>query len=97
MSGDGIKVSFDAIGGLASGIDSQVKNIENQLSDLKQQITNLTSIWEGSANTGFQQVKNNWFNSADDLNSVLNRIATAVHTANDQYQQTESKNASQWG
>lgn len=94
---DTMKVDFNAISGLATGIDGQVKSIENQLSDLKQQITNLTAIWEGSANTGFQQVKTNWFNSADDLNSVLNRIATAVHTANDQYQQTESKNASQWG
>ncbi|HEX3791407.1 MAG TPA: WXG100 family type VII secretion target [Pseudonocardiaceae bacterium] len=91
-----IKVDFAAIGNVASQIDSQVKQIEGQLDDLKSQIANLESIWTGSAGGDFQNVKNNWISSATDLNGVLNRIATAVHAANDSYQQTENKNASAW-
>jgi 6 kDa early secretory antigenic target len=92
-----IKVNFGALEGLASGIHSQVSVIENELSDLKSQIANLEQLWTGSAGESFQQVKNNWNNAADDLNGVLARIATAVNTANQQYQETESKNASAWG
>jgi WXG100 family type VII secretion target len=89
--------TFGTVDTLASGIDSQVRKIESELESLKSQIQNLETIWEGAAGGGFQQIKNNWFTSAADLNGVLNRIATAVHAANSAYQETEHKNASSWG
>jgi ESAT-6 family protein len=97
MSGDIIKVGFGAIDNLASSIDTQVNQIESQLEDLRSAIAKLSQTWQGAAQAGFQQVQTNWNNSADDLRTVLSRIAVAVHTAHDSYQSTEQKNTSVWG
>ncbi len=96
MSGDMIKVGFGQIDSLASGIDAQVKQIETQLQDLRSAITKLAQMWEGGAQAAFQSVQNNWNQSADDLNNVLNRIAVAVHAANDAYRHTETQNTNVW-
>jgi early secretory antigenic target protein ESAT-6 len=93
---DHVKVDFGALGQLGGDIDMRVKAIETQLNDLAGQIRQLEGIWEGSANEGFQAEKNKWFTSADSLRGTLARIATAVHTANDNYQSTEKANASRW-
>ncbi|HEY3750246.1 MAG TPA: WXG100 family type VII secretion target [Pseudonocardiaceae bacterium] len=94
---DTIAVNFGAVSNLASQVDSQVKQIEGQLETLKAAIQKLAQEWQGGANEAFQAVQNNWNQSADDLNQVLAKIATAVHAAHDAYQQTESKNTSTWG
>ena len=94
---DTIKVDFGAISNLAGQVDAQVHQIESQLETLKSAIQKLGMEWEGAANESFQAVQNNWNQSADDLNQVLARIATAVHAAHDAYQTTESKNTSTWG
>ncbi|HEX4700553.1 MAG TPA: WXG100 family type VII secretion target [Pseudonocardiaceae bacterium] len=94
---DNIQVDFGAISNLAGGIDSQVKQIEGQLEQLKAAIQKLGTEWEGGANAAFAGVQQNWNNSADDLHQVLNRIALAVHAAHDAYHETEQKNTSVWG
>lgn len=95
--GDTIKVTFGAVSNLASQIDGQVRQIESQLEDLRSAIQKLAAEWEGGAHEAFQAVQNNWNSSADDLQQVLARIATAVHTAHDAYSQTESQNTAVWG
>ncbi|HYS39423.1 MAG TPA: WXG100 family type VII secretion target [Pseudonocardiaceae bacterium] len=95
-AGDQIKVDFGAISNLASGIDTQVHNIENQLEQLRAGIQKLAIDWAGGAQDAFHAVQQNWNNSANDLEQVLARIATAVHTAHDSYHQTEQSNTSVW-
>jgi len=94
---DQIKVSFGAVSNLASAIDGQVHQIEGQLEDLRSAINKLATTWEGGAQDAFRAVQGNWNSSADDLTQVLNKIAMAVHTAHDQYQQTETSNTNVWG
>jgi 6 kDa early secretory antigenic target len=96
-AGDQIHVDFGAVSNLASQIDSQVHQIEGQLETLKSAIQKLAAEWTGGAQDAFHAVQQNWNQSADDLNQVLAKIATAVHAAHDAYNQTESKNASVWG
>jgi WXG100 family type VII secretion target len=95
-AGDQIKVDFGAISNLASGINTQVHNIESQLEQLRAGIQKLAIEWEGGAQDAFHAVQQNWNTSADDLTAVLNRIATAVHAAHDSYHQTEQSNTSVW-
>ncbi|HWE90214.1 MAG TPA: WXG100 family type VII secretion target [Pseudonocardiaceae bacterium] len=97
MAGDLTKVDFGQVTALAEQITSQSSKIESELADLRQQISNLDQLWEGSASAGYQQTKQKWFQAADDLQQTLNKIGVAVHTASDQYSQTESKNAGLWG
>jgi len=96
MDGNTMKYEFHAIEGMAGDIGKQVNRIEGILGDLSNQINNLTSLWDGSANEGFQQVKGKWFTSAEDLNQVLKQIQIAVSTTNTDAQNTEKKNASRW-
>lgn len=94
--GDTINVNFGAIDSLASGIDGQVKAIENQLETLRSAIQKLAQEWEGGANEAFTAVQRNWDQSANDLTNVLNRIAIAVHQANSAYRDTENRNTQSW-
>ncbi|HEX7658518.1 MAG TPA: WXG100 family type VII secretion target [Pseudonocardiaceae bacterium] len=96
-SGDLTKVDFGQVTSLAEQITSQSSKIESEVEDLRSQISNLDQLWEGSASSGYQATKNKWLQAADDLKATLARIGTAVHTASEQYQSTESKNASLWG
>jgi early secretory antigenic target protein ESAT-6 len=92
-----MKYDFGQIGALAGDINTRVSSIEQILGDLGSQINNLTTIWEGAAKGGFQQVKQNWFTAADDLNRVLKQIQIAVTQTNDDAQATENKNTARWG
>jgi 6 kDa early secretory antigenic target len=94
--GDNIKVDFGALNGLAGDIDGRVAAVEGQLETLRGQIARLDSTYEGSASDGYQQAKNTWNTAADDLTRTLAAIATAVHTARDNYEQGERSNAGRW-
>jgi WXG100 family type VII secretion target len=96
MSGDLTKVDFGQVTSLAEQITGQSNKIESEISDLRQQISNLDSLWEGAASGGYQATKAKWMQAAADLQQTLARIGTAVHTASEQYQQTENKNAGLW-
>lgn len=91
-----IKVGFEAISNLAGQINSQVSNIDSQLETLKSAIAKLQAQWTGGASDAFQAVQANWNNAAEDLKSVLARIATAVSAAHDSYHSTEQANTSVW-
>lgn len=94
--GDNIAVSFAELEALGGQIQSTATSIESELDSLRSQISNLEQLWEGAAGGGFQATKQKWFQSADDLRQVLASIGAAVHAAEQQYQATESKNASAW-
>ena len=97
VNGEGVKVDFGQVTSLAMSIDGQAKNIDQQINDLKGQIAQLDTIWQGSASSGYQTTKNNWMQAAGDMQSTLAKIATAVHAASDSYSQTEAGNAKLWG
>ena len=95
--GDTIKESFGELEALGGQIQSISSTIESELSDLRQQISNLDSFWDGSASSGYQATKAKWFQAADDLQQVLASIGAAINAAEQAYSQTESKNAGAWG
>ncbi len=95
--GDQIKVTFGELQALGDQISSTSKQIESELDSLRQQISNLDELWQGSASAGYQQTKAQWNNAANDLTQVLASIGAAVSAAEQAYSSTESKNASAWG
>jgi ESAT-6 family protein len=92
-----MRYDFGAIDGLAGDISSRISATENILSDLSNQVNNVTQIWEGSANEGFRVTKGKFEQAYGDLVQVLNQIKIAVTQTNEDAQATESKNASRWG
>jgi WXG100 family type VII secretion target len=94
---DMIAVSFGELEALGGQIQSTSQQIEGELDQLRSQISNLDSLWTGSASTGYQATKGKWFQAADDLRQVLASIGAAIVAAEQAYSSTESKNASAWG
>ena len=94
--GDVVKVSFGELQALGGQIQTISSQVESELDDLRQQISNLDSLWEGNASTGYQATKAKWFQAADDLRQVLASIGAAINAAEEAYSNTESKNASAW-
>lgn len=94
---DLIKVSFAELRATASTIDSAAKEAEQHLDDLRQQIQQLAQTYEGASSEAFQAVQHQWSQAAEDLNQTQAKIATAVHTAADNYEQTEHSNTNRWG
>lgn len=91
-----MKYTFGAIDALAGDIGARVSAIETRLGDLKSKIDNVTAIWEGSANEGFRNTKQQWENAATDMNQVLQKIKIAVDQTNADAQQTENINRGRW-
>jgi WXG100 family type VII secretion target len=91
-----IKVSFGSLEALAGDIHRQVGNIENSLTTLSSQISNIESLWVGASGSGFQVTKKQWEDSAMHLRQVLAKIQTAVVQSSDGYRDTEDRNARRW-
>lgn len=91
-----MKYEFGQIEALAGDINSRVSAIEGILSDLGSKIDNLTSIWQGAADEGFQATKAKWFQASTDLNQVLKQIEIAVNQTNQDAMHTEKQNAARW-
>jgi len=96
MTGPSIKVDFAQIEQGAQQISSTAQQIDQLLSDLAQQIKDLDTIWEGSTSADYQNIKNKWNQSAQDLQQVLASIGAAVSAAQQAYVQTEGQNAKSW-
>jgi WXG100 family type VII secretion target len=92
-----MKYSFGAIEGLAQDINNRVAAVESRIADLNSKINNVTQIWEGSANSGFQATKKAWTDAATDMNATLKKIQIAVSQTNMDAQQTERMNTQRWG
>lgn len=95
MSGE-VRVTFGELSAAQSSISSTVNAVNNQLDDLKSFLAPMVSTWEGTAAETYNALQRQWDTAAADLNQVLAQIATAVGTANEQYQAAESANTSRF-
>lgn len=91
-----MKWDFHSIDGLVGEIRTNVSTVEGRLAELKQKVTNLSQVWEGAADAGFQQTQRDWVAAADDLNAALQRIHIAVNDSNLSAQEVERLNAARW-
>ena len=91
-----IKVTFGELAAAQGNISSTSNAINGQLDDLKSFLAPMVSTWDGAAAATYNQLQRQWDTAAADLNQVLAQIATAVGTANDQYQQAENTNRSRF-
>jgi WXG100 family type VII secretion target len=80
----------------ASDTDAVAGQIEQQLNDLKGYLAPLVASWTGQASNDWQSLQQKWNSSADDLNTVLRQIATALRMASQNYVSGEQTNASMW-
>lgn len=88
-----VKVAFGELAAAQGNISSTVNAVNGQLDDLKAFLAPMVSTWDGVAAQTYNDLQRQWDTAAAELNQVLAQIATAVGTANEQYQQAEHANA----
>lgn len=91
-----IKVNFAEVANAAQSITSTSNQLENLLSDLKSRLAPLAAGYTGAAAEAWNAKQREWDMAYADLKQVLSSIGAAVHQANENYQVTESANASRW-
>jgi 6 kDa early secretory antigenic target len=92
-----ILVNFQTISQAASDVRATANNIRSQLDELEAGVKKIAQSWEGSAQESYRAKQAEWDQRAASLHQTLQQIARALDTAAQNYQSTESKNASIWG
>lgn len=92
-----ILVTFGAVSEAAADTDGVANQIGQQLEDLKAYLAPLVASWQGQASGDYRALQAKWDTSANDLNTVLHQISTALRTAHSNYTSAESSNSSIWG
>ncbi|MEU6353463.1 WXG100 family type VII secretion target [Streptomyces sp. NPDC047072] len=95
MSGQ-ILVNFATISQAAQDVRSTAGRIRQQLDDLEGNVRQIATTWEGSAQEAYRAKQAEWDQRAASMQQTLEAIAKALDGAAQNYQATESKNASIW-
>jgi early secretory antigenic target protein ESAT-6 len=97
MSDSGqVKVHFAELQNAASSISSSAQQVQQQLDDLKAQVSKVTASYEGAAKEAYDEKQRAWDAAAADLQAVLSSIGIAVRDAAEAYQSAEQSNVSRW-
>ncbi|MCK2237578.1 MULTISPECIES: WXG100 family type VII secretion target [unclassified Crossiella] len=96
MSGE-IEVSFEQLGNTAEKVRSTTAELERLLGDLKANLAPTAASWSGKAAEAWQGHQQRWDSSYEDLKGVLGQIGRALESANQNYQDAESRNVKRWG
>ena len=89
----GYKVTPDEIRGTAGQLDNAKGQVDSLLSQVRNQVNNLGTSWQGAASGNFASLMAKWNSDVNNLNTTLSEIATAMRTAASNYEATESANA----
>ncbi len=71
--------------------------VEQQLSELEQQVGAKLAEWEGSAREAYNAAKAQWDASAQHMSSVIQTMHTTLTGISDNYDSNERGVASSWG
>jgi WXG100 family type VII secretion target len=93
-----IKVTSEDLHTLSLNVRSGSEHIQEQLTNLQNQVTNVVGgEWMGAASGAFHQRYEEWNTSAAGLRDALDGIASLLMSAGSQYQQTEDGIRSAFG
>lgn len=98
MAGEGLlKADFGVIGGAHGDIMGATGKLNQIHSDVTGLMNRLSGTWtEGQARTAWHGYQQQWNTIFADVNQALGSLGGAVDQANQNYQGTESTNASMW-
>ncbi|MCO6393856.1 MULTISPECIES: WXG100 family type VII secretion target [Corynebacterium] len=92
-----IKYDFAQIANAAEDMRSSATRITSQLNELKQIIQPMAQTWEGTAASAYQAHQAKWDQAAEDLNTILNQIASTVEDGNSTMLAVNNAAANSWG
>lgn len=96
MSNGHMLVTPAAIANGSADTETVAQHIDQLLDDLKAYLAPMVASWSGDASTDYNAEQARWDTAAGELNTILHEIATALGTAEGNYNSAESTNLGIW-
>lgn len=90
-NGSYMKVDFAALGQTIDDLNRAATHMNERLADLERQAAPMVALWQGAARDAYDQRQATWRKAAEELNTILAGIKTAVQQSSTEYQATESQ------
>ena len=93
MSLDGLRVNHAGLDTAAEDLGTAVKQIDDRLNRLEQELAPLRSDWTGSAQQSYQVAKTKWDTAMQEMRDLLQETSTTVHQSNADYRAADQRGA----
>ncbi len=93
MTLDGLRVNHAGLDTAAEDLGTAVKQIDDRLNRLEQELAPLRSDWTGSAQQSYQVAKTKWDTAMQEMKGLLADTSATVHQSNAEYKAADQRGA----
>ena len=93
MSLDGLRVNHAGLDTAAEDMARTVKDIDDRLNRLENELAPLRSDWTGSAQQAYVAAKAKWDGAIQDMRNLLEETSRTVHQSNADYKAADQRGA----
>lgn len=93
MNLDGLRVNHAGLDTAAEDMYRTVKDIDDRLNRLEQELAPLRSDWAGSAQTAYTQAKAKWDWAIKEMRDLLDETSKTVYQSNAEYKAADQRGA----
>ena len=93
MSLDGLRVNHAGLDTAAEDMGRTVKDIDDRLNRLEQELAPLRSDWSGSAQQAYTTAKAKWDGAIQDMRNLLEETSRTVYQSNAEYKAADQRGA----
>lgn len=93
MSFDGLRVNHAGLETAALDLLQAVKDIDDRMNRLEQELAPLKSDWTGHAQTAYHVAKGKWDTAIEEMRILLEDTGRTVNTSNEEYRNADKRGA----
>lgn len=93
MNLDGLRVNHAGLDTAAEDMYRTVKEIDDRLNRLAQELAPLRSDWIGNAQQAYQTAKASWDGAIEEMRNLLDQTSRTVHQSNVEYKAADQRGA----
>ena len=93
MNLDGLRVNHAGLDTAAEDMYRTVKDIDDRLNRLEQELAPLRSDWTGNAQQAYTTAKAKWDTAIQEMRNLLDQTSQTVHQSNAEYKAADQRGA----
>ena len=93
MSLDGLRVNHAGLDTAAQDLYTAVKEIDDRMNRLENELAPLKSDWTGNAQASYHSAKAKWDGAIQEMRDLLDQTSTAVNQSNAEYKAADQRGA----
>ncbi|HEX5860618.1 MAG TPA: WXG100 family type VII secretion target [Nocardioides sp.] len=97
MNFDGLRVDHGGLDTAAADLFATVREIDDRLNRLEDELAPLRSEWVGNAQQAYAMAKGRWDAAIAEMNELLGQTSKAVHQSNEEYRAADRRGAALFG